>query len=87
MAAWLCRNRAARNRIWKRRPGPALIVASVLLFSRTWLEATLIGHTIIGNAVPPRDPNDDDDTEDEDDDDDAESDDDLEPAVIREPDE
>jgi hypothetical protein len=40
---------------------------------------------IIGNAVPPRDPNDDDDAEDEDDD--AESEDDLEPAVIGEPDE
>ena len=39
--------------------------------------------TIIGNAVPPRDPNDDDDAEDED----AESDDDVEPAVVREPDE
>jgi hypothetical protein len=37
------------------------------------------------NAMPPRDPNDDDDAEDEDED--AESDDDAEPAVIREPDE
>jgi hypothetical protein len=35
------------------------------------------------NAMPPRDPNDDDDAEDED----AESDDDVEPAVVREPDE
>jgi hypothetical protein len=33
--------------------------------------------------MPPRDPNDDDDAEDED----AESDDDVEPAVVREPDE
>jgi hypothetical protein len=37
----------------------------------------------IGKTMPPRDPNDDDD----DDDDDAEPDDDLEPAVVREPDE
>ena len=27
--------------------GAALIVASVLLFSRTWLEATLIGHVLV----------------------------------------
>jgi hypothetical protein len=40
---------------------------------------------MMGNTMPPRDPNDDDD--DEDDHDDAESDDDFEPAVIREPDE
>jgi hypothetical protein len=40
--------------------------------------------TIIGNTMPPRDPNDDDDdAEDEDD----EPDDDLDPAVVREPDE
>jgi hypothetical protein len=37
------------------------------------------------NAVPPRDPNDDDDAEDKDED--AESNDDVEPAVVREPDE
>jgi hypothetical protein len=37
------------------------------------------------NAMPPRDPNDDDDAGDEDED--AESDDDVEPAVVREPDE
>jgi hypothetical protein len=37
------------------------------------------------NTMPPRDPNDDDDDEDEDED--AESDDDVEPAVVREPDE
>ena len=36
------------------------------------------------NTMPPRDPNDDDD---DDDDEDAESDDDVEPAVVREPDE
>ena len=42
--------------------------------------------TIMGNTMPPRDPNDDneDDAEDEDD---AEPDDDLDPAVVREPDE
>jgi hypothetical protein len=40
---------------------------------------------IMGNTMPPRDPNDDDD-DDEDEDDDAEPDD-PEPAVIREPDE
>jgi hypothetical protein len=39
---------------------------------------------VIGNSMPPRDPNDEDENEDEDDD--AESDED-EPAVIREPDE
>jgi hypothetical protein len=40
--------------------------------------------TIMGNTMPPRDPNDDDDdAEDEDD----EPDDDLDPAVVREPDE
>jgi hypothetical protein len=39
----------------------------------------------MGKMTPPRDPNDDDDDEDEDGD--AEQDDDLEPAVIREPDE
>jgi hypothetical protein len=44
--------------------------------------------TIIGNTMPPRDPNDDDDDDDDDaEDDDTESDGDLEPAVIREPDE
>ena len=40
--------------------------------------------TITGSAMPPRDPNDDDD---EDEDEDSESDDDIEPAVVREPDE
>ena len=39
---------------------------------------------IMGNRMPPRDPNDDDDAGDEDDD--AEPDD-LEPAAVREPDE
>ncbi len=40
--------------------------------------------TVMGNTMPPRDPNDDDedDAEDEDDDDD-----DLDPAVVRDPDE
>ena len=45
----------------------------------------------VGNTVPPRDPEDDEDGEDgeddEDDDGDAEPDDDLDPAVVREPDE
>ena len=40
---------------------------------------------IMGNALPPRDPNEDDDDEDEDSD--TEPDDEREPAVIREPDE
>jgi hypothetical protein len=40
---------------------------------------------VMGNTLPPRDPNDDDDENDEDED--AKPDDDLEPAVIREPDE
>jgi len=40
--------------------------------------------TIMGNTIPPRDPNDDDDAEDEDDDAEPEE---LEPAVVREPDE
>jgi hypothetical protein len=44
-----------------------------------------IGH-IMGNTMPPRNPNDDDDDAD-DEDGDAEQDDDLEPAVVREPDE
>jgi hypothetical protein len=39
--------------------------------------------TIIGNALPPRDPNDDETSDEEDD----EQDEDLDPAVIREPDE
>ena len=41
--------------------------------------------TDMGSTMPPRDPNDDDDAEDEDGD--AEPDDDIEPAVVREPDE
>jgi hypothetical protein len=52
----------------------------------TWLVDWSIV-TIIGNTMPPRDPNNDDDDDAEDEDDDAESDDDFEPAVIREPDE
>ena len=47
----------------------------------TWL----VDWGLMGNAVPPRDPEDDDDTEDEDGD--AEPDDDRDPAVVREPDE
>jgi hypothetical protein len=42
--------------------------------------------TIMGNTMPPRDPNDDDDADAEDEDGDAEPDE-LEPAVVREPDE
>ena len=42
--------------------------------------------TIMGNAMPPRDPNDDDDY-DEDEENDTEPDDDREPPVVREPDE
>jgi len=46
-----------------------------------WLDWSVV--TIMGNTMPPRDPNDDDDdAEDEDEDDD-----DLDPAVVREPDE
>jgi hypothetical protein len=40
--------------------------------------------TIMGNTMPPRDPNDDDDADDEDGDAEPEE---LEPAVVREPDE
>jgi hypothetical protein len=50
------------------------------------ISVLLIEFAGIGNAMPPRDPNDDDD-EDEDEDSDAESDDEPDPAVIREPDE
>jgi hypothetical protein len=42
--------------------------------------------TIMGNTMPPRDPNDDDD-EDEDKDNDTEPDDERQPPVVREPDE
>jgi hypothetical protein len=52
----------------------------------TWLVDWSIV-TIMGNTMPPRDPNDDDDDDAEDEDGDAESDDDFEPAVVREPDE
>ena len=41
---------------------------------------------IMGNTMPPRDPNDDDD-EDEDNDNDTEPDDERQPPVVREPDE
>jgi hypothetical protein len=61
----------------------------------TWLVDWSVG-AIIGNTMPPRDPNDDDDDDDEEEEEeeeeedevgDAESDDDFEPAVVREPDE
>jgi hypothetical protein len=42
--------------------------------------------TIMGNMMPPRDPNDDDDN-DEDEENDTEPDDDREPPIVREPDE
>jgi hypothetical protein len=51
------------------------------------ISAWLVERSILaamGNMMPPRDPNDD---EDEDEDEDAEPEDDLEPAVVREPDE
>jgi len=48
----------------------------------TWLVDWSI-LTILGNTMPPRDPKDDDDE----DEDDAEPDDELDPAVVREPDE
>ena len=50
----------------------------------TWLVDWSIV-TIMGKTMPPRDPDDDDDAEDENGD--AEPDEDLEPAVVREPDE
>ena len=49
------------------------------------VHTSLVGWSLVGNTMPPRDPNDDDDAEDEDGD--AEPDDDVEPAVVREPDE
>ena len=53
----------------------------------TWLVNWSIV-TIMGNTIPPQDPNDDDDDDDvEDEDGAAEPHDDLEPAVVREPDE
>jgi hypothetical protein len=42
---------------------------------------------LVGDMLPPRDPNDDDDDDDDDEEDDDEADNDREPAVIREPDE
>jgi len=45
----------------------------------------LVDWGLVANTMPPRDPNDDEDAEDEDGD--AEPDDDVEPAVVREPDE
>jgi hypothetical protein len=53
---------------------------SVSIFLADW---TIL---VVGNLMPPRDPNDDDDDEEDEEDGDAESDED-EPAVIREPDE
>ena len=50
------------------------------------ISALLVEFIVIGNAMPPRDPNDDDD-EDEDEDGDAQADDEPDPAVIRESDE
>jgi hypothetical protein len=41
--------------------------------------------TVMGNAMPPRDPNDDDDEDDDEDGEDGQ--DELEPPVVREPDE
>ena len=46
----------------------------------TWLR-------LVGNTMPPRDPNNADDDEEEEEDEDDEEDEDREPAVIREPDE
>ena len=43
--------------------------------------------TIMGNTMPPRDPNDDDDDDDEDEDNDTEPDDERQPPVVRDPDE
>ena len=43
--------------------------------------------TIMGNTMPPRDPNDDDDDYDEDEENGTQPDDDREPPVVREPDE
>ena len=43
--------------------------------------------TIMGNTMPPRDPNDDDDDDGEEDDNDTEPDDERQPPVVREPDE
>ena len=43
--------------------------------------------TIMGNTMPPRDPNDDDDDDDEDEGNDTEPDDERRPPVVREPDE
>ena len=57
----------------------------ILENSFTWL-IDLSPTTIMGHMMPPRDPNDDDD-DNGDEDDDAEPEDNLEPAVVREPDE
>jgi hypothetical protein len=46
----------------------------------TWI----VDWTVVGNTMPPRDPNDDDDEDEENEEDERQND---EPAVIREPDE
>ena len=50
-----------------------------------WSQSIFSWLSVLGAAVPPRDPNDDEDKEDEEDG--RDEDDDREPAVIREPDE
>ena len=57
-----------------------LIPANVSIWLVDWSVVT-----IMGNTMPPRDPNDDDDDEDEDND--TEPDDERQPPVVREPDE
>jgi hypothetical protein len=52
--------------------------------TRGMAESVFYWLSLVGAAVPPRDPNDD---EDEDEEDGGDEDDDAEPAVIREPDE
>jgi hypothetical protein len=65
-------------------PTGADITTRILENVSTWLVDWSIV-TIMGNTMPPRDPNDYDDEEEEGED--AEPDDDLQPAVVREPDE
>jgi hypothetical protein len=62
-----------------RRPKGAAMILPALESVPTWsVDWGLLA--IIGNKMPPRDPNDDDDEEEEDDEDE-----DLEPPVVREP--
>ena len=68
-----------------RRPTGAEMTARVPENVSTWLVDWRIV-TIMGKTMPPRDPDDDDDDA-EDENGDAEPDEDLEPAVVREPDE